>query len=133
VIGGSLSDVPAGRPALAIDVFQTGKAVAARARDVKHFLAFNQSDDACRVQDILTALVWLHKKYPGTVEIVGIGTAAGVWTEFAAAIAPLAVKLRNDIRAFHGTDSEFLQYFNVPGIQTAGGLAAAERLTAQLK
>src|SRR5438874_2529614 len=50
----------AGRPVLLIDVFQTGTAVAPRDRSQRHFLTFNQSDDACRVQDILTALAWIH-------------------------------------------------------------------------
>src|SRR5205814_10288547 len=41
----------AGRSVLAIDAFQ-GK----RDQTVRHFLAFNKTDDANRVQDILTAL-----------------------------------------------------------------------------
>jgi len=35
---------------LLIDAFQTASAVAPRNRSVKHFAAFNQSDDACRVR-----------------------------------------------------------------------------------
>jgi hypothetical protein len=126
VIGGSLANAPAGRPALAIDVFQTGAAVSPRDRTVKHFLSFNQTDDECRVQDILTALAWLHRKYPGPIELIGVGTAAGVWTQFAAAVAPIPLQLHNDIHDFHGNDEDFLKYFNVPGIQTAGGLAATQ-------
>ena len=125
IVGGNLSDAPAGRPALAIEVFQT------RDHSGKHFESFNQSDDQLRVQDILTALAWLHKKYPGAIELIGIGTAAGVQAEFAAAVAPIPVKLRMDKTAFTGADEDFLKYFNVPGIQTAGGLAAADRLTTQ--
>ncbi|HVW84517.1 MAG TPA: hypothetical protein VHB50_07540 [Bryobacteraceae bacterium] len=133
VIGGSLSDAPAGRPALAIDVFQTGKAVAPRDRSAKHFLSFNLTDDACRAQDILTALAWLHRKYPGPIELIGVGTAPSVWNEFAAAIAPVPVKLQGDRTAFHGTDEDYLKYFNVPGIRTAGGIEAADRLTQGMK
>jgi dienelactone hydrolase len=123
VVGGSMNDAPAGRPAVLIG------AIPQRDHTVKHFLTFNKSDDALRVQQVLTAMAWLHKKYAGPVEVIGIGTAAGVCAKFAAAVAPIPVKLAIDISAFHGADEDFLKYFNVPGIQTAGGLTAAERLT----
>jgi hypothetical protein len=127
VVGGTAKAAPAGRPTLTIGVFGT------RDHSGKHFDAFNRSDDQLRVQDILTALAWMHARYPGDVELIGIGTAASVWTKFAAAVAPVPVRLRVDLSGFHGTDDDFLRYFNVPGIQLAGGLAAAERLTAPLK
>jgi dienelactone hydrolase len=122
----------AGRPVLLIDAFQTGSAVAPRDRSYRIFLGFNQSDDACRVQDILTALAFVHQKISGPIELVGLGKA-GVWAEFAAAVAPIPVKLRVDTGRFHGSDDEFLKDFNVPLIQRAGGLGAAERLTAGLR
>ena len=122
----------AGRPVLLIDAFQTGSAVAPRDRSYRIFLGFNQSDDACRVQDILTALAFVHQKSSGPVELVGIGKAA-IWAEFAAAAAPIPVKLHADLASFHGSDDEFLKEFNVPLIQRAGGLAAAQRLTASLR
>ena len=53
--------IQAGRAVLFIDAFQTGSAVASRDRSVKMFLTFNKSDDANRVQDILTALAWLSQ------------------------------------------------------------------------
>ena len=128
IVGGTRSDAPAGRPALLADVFKT------RDHSGKHFLGFNRSDDQLRVQDILTGLAWLHRKFPGMpIELTGIGTAPAVWAEFAAAVAPVPVKLRGDRSAFHGTDDDFLKYFNVPGIQLAGGLAAADRLTVAMR
>ena len=78
--------VKAQRPVLLIDAFQTGSAVAPRDRSYQNFLGFNQSDDACRVQDILTALAFVHQKLSGPIELVGLGKAA-VWSEFAAAVA----------------------------------------------
>ena len=93
-----------------------------RDHSTKNFLTFNKSDDAQRVQDILTALAWLHKKYPGPIDLIATGTREGIQAQVAAALAPVPVNLHNDIHAFHGTDEDFLQYFNVPGIQTAGGL-----------
>jgi dienelactone hydrolase len=128
IVGGSLAGAPAGRPALALP-----PPPAPRDRGTKQFLTFNKSDDAVRVQDILTALAWLHSKYQGPIEVTGVGTAAGVTAEFAAALAPIPLKLHVDLSAFHGTDAELLQYFNVPGIQTAGGFAAAQRLTASFQ
>jgi dienelactone hydrolase len=124
--------IKAGRPVLLIDAFQTGSAVAPRDRSYRIFLGFNQSDDACRVQDILTALAFVHQKASGSIELVGIGKA-GVWSEFAAAVAPIPVKLRVGAARFHGSDDEFLKEFNVPLIQRAGGLEAADRLTTSLR
>ncbi len=123
IVGGSRADAPAGRPALVIEIFGT------RDHSGKHFSAFNLTDDQLRVQDILTALSWLRAKYPGTTpELIGVGTAASVQTEFAAAVAPASVTWKGDRFAFHGTDDDFLKWFNVPGIQLAGGLTAADRL-----
>jgi len=116
--------ITSGRPVLLIDAFQTGSAVAPRDRSAKMFLTFNQSDDANRVQDILTALAWLHT--PRT-RLVGLGKAA-VWSLFAAAVAGEPVELDADLSGFHGTDQEFVDSFFVPGIQRAGGLQAAKEL-----
>ena len=113
-----------GRSVLMIDAFQTGASRAPRDRSVKMFLTFNQSDDANRVQDILTALAWLNT--PNT-RLVGLGKAA-VWCVFAAAVSHQPVDLDADLAGFTGTDQDFLDRFFVPGIQRAGGLAAARRL-----
>jgi dienelactone hydrolase len=114
----------AGRAVLFIDAFQTGSAVAPRDRSVQMFLTFNQSDDANRVQDILTALAWLNQ--PKT-QLIGLGKSA-VWCEFAAAVAPVPVDLQADLAGFQGTDEDFVKSFFVPGIQRAGGLRAARQL-----
>ncbi len=117
--------VRTGRPIYTIDAFQTGAAVAPRGRDAKMFLTFNRSDDANRVQDILTVLRWLDTP---EVELVGIGNAA-IWCQFAAAIAREKVILKADVSNFTGTDREFLDRFFVPGIQRAGGLRVARLLS----
>ncbi len=113
-----------GRAVLMIDAFQTGTAVAPRDRTVKMFLTFNKSDDANRVQDILTALAWLNT--PQT-RLVGLGKAA-VWCVFAAAVARQPVELQADLAPFSGTDQQYIDSFFVPGIQRAGGLRAARQL-----
>ncbi|HEX3876583.1 MAG TPA: hypothetical protein VHW24_06340 [Bryobacteraceae bacterium] len=114
----------AGRAVLFIDAFQTGSAVAPRDRSVKMFLTFNKTEDANRVQDILTALAWLNQ--PRT-RLIGLGKSA-VWCEFAAAVSPIPVDLQADLAGFQGADGEFVKDFFVPGIQRAGGLRAAREL-----
>jgi hypothetical protein len=108
--------IQAGRAVLLIDAFQTGSAAAPRDRSHKMFLTFNQSDDANRVQDILTALAWLKAPKPA---LIGVGKAA-VWCEFAAAVAPQPVDL--------ASDATQLGDFFVPGIERAGGIQAARAL-----
>jgi dienelactone hydrolase len=115
----------AGRPVLAIDVFQTGRAKAARDRSHRHFLTFNRSDDAERVQDIVTALAFVG----GEPELSGLGDAA-VWSRFAAAVSGRKVKLSaGSAGGFGATDEELASKFFVPGIQRVGGWATALALT----
>ena len=89
------------------------------------FLTFNRSDDAARVQDILTAAAGAGCS---GMELVGAGKAA-IWCQFAAALSPRPVTLKADVSKFTGTDQEFVESFFVPGIQRAGGLRAARLLT----
>jgi dienelactone hydrolase len=123
-----------GRAVLLIDSFQTGSAVAPRDRSATHFLGFNLSDDANRVQDIVTALAYLNqqarregKPAHRPIELIGIDRSA-VWCLFAAAVTPVPVKLDGVTEDFRGTDQEFLSELNVPGIQRQGGLESARKL-----
>ena len=122
--------IQSGRSVLMIDAFQTGSAVGPRNRSAKMFLTFNKSDDANRVQDILTALAWLnYQESPITSKTLLIGQGkAAVWTLFAAAVSPHPVELRADVAQFTGTDDNYIDNFFVPGIQRAGGLLAAREL-----
>jgi hypothetical protein len=117
------------RPVLAIDAFQTGAAVAPRDRSHEFFLTFSRSDDANRAQDILTGLKFLSGKHRGAIELAGAGKAAA-WCLFAAAVAPVEVKLPAGAQEFQGRDEDFIRDFFVPGIQRAGGVEAARRLLA---
>jgi hypothetical protein len=126
--------VDAGRSVLMIDAFQTGSAVAPRDRSVRNFLTFNKTDDANRVQDILTALAWLNtrladdkKRSSAPLRLMGLGKAA-VWCLFAAAVSRQPVDLQADIGGFTGADQDYIDGFFVPGIQRAGGLRAARQL-----
>src|ERR1700733_1028370 len=116
--------VSAGRPVLLVDVFQTGKAVAARDLSGKFFLPFNASDDANRVQDILTALAFLEARKTGKPEVLGIGKA-GLWAMFAKAMAPVEVTLSGDMATFGSVDQDFLESLFVPGVQLVAPKSAS--------
>ena len=112
-----------GRTVLTIEPFPG----TARDREARYFLTFNRSDDANRVQDIVTAVAWLRQTGEKDITVVGTGKAA-VWATFAAAVLPEAVKLEAPLGSFRGTDQDFIDSMFVPGIQKAGGLQAALRL-----
>lgn len=110
--------------ALLLTTFQTGRSKARRESPKKYHLTFNRSDDANRVQDIVTAINYLHAQSPSPIELRCTEVAA-VWCTFAAAMSPVRVKLDAPLGNFKGTDQDFLDDFFVPGIQRAGGLTSA--------
>ncbi len=111
---------------LKITVFQTGSAVAPRDRSHPMFLTFNKTDDAERVQDILTALKWLDQD---STKLTCRGTAA-IWCTLAASVSPKKVVLDAPVPAlFHGTDQDWIDTCFIPSIQRAGGWAAALALS----
>jgi dienelactone hydrolase len=116
-----------GRMVLAIDAFQTGSAKAPRDESSRHFLTFNKTKDAERVQDILTAIAYLKQEGITEIHLRGIGDAT-IWVFFAAAVSPVPVVLESSLEGFNGTDEDFVNRFFVPGIQRAGGLNAAQAL-----
>jgi len=109
-----------------ITVFQTGAAVAPRKRADPMFLTFNKTDDAERVQDILTALKWMNQD---STKLVCRGTAA-IWCTLAASVSPKKVVLDAPApTSFHGADQDWIDTCFIPSIQRAGGWAAAVGLT----
>jgi hypothetical protein len=119
--------VPGGAQAsLKVTVFQTGSAVAPRNRSHPMFLTFNKTDDAERVQDILTALRWLDQD---STRLVCRGKAA-IWCTLAASVSPKKVQLDAPVPdSFHGTDQDWIDQCFIPSIQRAGGWAAVLALT----
>ena len=139
-----------GRALLLLDVFQTGAAKAPRngaglnadalklmpdageeeradaAAGWPKFLTFNVSDDAARVQDIVTAIVYAGKN-GRDVEIYASGDAA-LWATFAGAVSPVRVSLHLENVPRLATDADYLAHFNVAGILRAGGVEVAEKL-----
>lgn len=119
-----------GKTVLTIDAFQTGAAKGHRDRAHPYFLTFNRSDDANRVQDIVTAIAYLKQSGYTKIRLAGLESAA-VWATFAAAVSDIPVALEAEAGSFRGEDDDFLNGFFVPGIQRAGGLEAARRVLAR--
>jgi dienelactone hydrolase len=117
----------AGSSALLLTVFQTGDAIAPRDGSKPFFLTFNRSDDANRVQDILTALAYLKQAGARDLRIAASGKAA-IWAHFAAVMTPFPVILDAKIDGFEGRDQDFIGQFFVPSIQRAGGIEAVRRI-----
>jgi dienelactone hydrolase len=139
-----------GRPILIIDAFQTGSAKAPRVGDIQNgfkpkladdaddealadvaagspkFLTFNVSDDAARVQDIITAINFASKT-SRDVEVFATGNAA-LWSVFAAAVSNVPVSLNLESVPTLTSNADYVEHFNVPGILRAGGVKIAEEL-----
>jgi hypothetical protein len=115
------------RPILLLDVFQTGAAKAPRDQEPPAFLTFNVSNDAARVQDIVSAIVYANKS-SRDIDVFAAGDAA-LWSMFAAAVSPIPVSLHLENVPPLNSDSDYLVHFNVPGILRAGGVEVARQLT----
>jgi hypothetical protein len=117
---------------MGIDAFQTGAAVAPRDTANRSYLHFNQTNDANRVQDILTALEYLRNRSKSqTVNLVGL-EMAGVWSYFARTMAGEGVTLVADLAQFAAdTDAEYERRFFIPGLRRAGDFRAAAVLNTQ--
>jgi hypothetical protein len=135
---------------LLVDVFQTGSAKAPRKGDSSNgisgnladdadeedradvaaggpkFLTFNVSDDAARVQDIVTAIVYSSRQ-SHEVEVYASGDAA-LWAIFAASVSTVPVSLHAEHVPDMATNADYINNFNVPGILRAGGLPVAKGL-----
>jgi hypothetical protein len=134
---------------MGIDAFQTGSAKVPRNSSGQGFFLangrrslapdtsftwFNQTDDANRVQDILTALAYLqdHSRAQ-TVNLVGLDMA-GVWTYFARSVAGKGVNLTADLAQFRtDSDQEYIDKFFIPGLRKAGDFRAAAALNTEGK
>jgi len=69
-----------------LDAFNTGSARAPRDTSDRFFTTYNRTDDANRVQDVLTVVAWLKRQGEG-VSLVGL-ERAGLWCLLAQALAP---------------------------------------------
>lgn len=121
-----------GRPVLSIDPFRNHPSRAQKEQRDEYFFSYNRTEAALRVQDILTALEFLKEQSRARPELIGLGDA-GPWSVFAAAVAPIQIDVLADLNGFGGSDQDFRDRFYVPGIQRAGGLSTALRLTNRLR
>jgi dienelactone hydrolase len=124
--------IRSGRPVLVLDTFAPSDARLRKQESDGYFYSYNRSAYAERVQDILTAAAFLKTQASGKLELFGLGDA-GVWCIFAAAVAPVAIDVVADLNGFGGSDQDFHDRFFVPGIQRAGGLAAALKLVGHVR
>ena len=124
-----------GAPLLLIDAFQTGAAVAGRdvagaGRNAEaYYHVFNRSDDANRVQDILTAIAFL-RRHTGAETVNVVGTAqAGLWVLLAAALDPGELTVAVDLDRFDAADdAAYVDGLFIPGLRRAGDVRAAAPL-----
>ena len=117
--------IRAAKPVLLIDVFQTGRAVAPRDLKKKFISTFNPSDDAYRVQDILTALRFLDAQGAGASKLLAIGKA-GAWARYAKDMAPIDVNLTADAASCPSSDDDFVKALFVPGVQLVAESCASK-------
>lgn len=119
----------AGRAVLLLDTFQTGGAVAPRNRSHRHFLTFNLSDDAARVQDVAVAIEELARrsKLPAQVRATG---RARWWALFGSAIAGAPARFEAEAAEFDEDEGRLAREFFVPGLLHAGGVHSALRASA---
>jgi Acetyl xylan esterase (AXE1) len=117
-------DLPSDVSQLHIEVFQQGASRNSRSTDAA-YLTFHRSDDANRVQDILTSIAYLRQAGREHIELVCSGQASG-WCMLAAAVSPVPVTFNLPV----GTDEEIARTLFVPGLQHAGGIPAVRALAA---
>ena len=122
-------------PLLLIDAFQTGAATAERdiagaGRSAEaYYHVFNRSDDANRVQDVLTAIAFLRRHTgAGTINVIGTGQA-GLWVLLAAALDPGELTVAADLDRFDASDdAAYVDGLFIPGLRRAGDVRAAAPL-----
>lgn len=119
-----------GSAILLLDAYQTGDALAERPPPHGDHLLFHLSDDAQRVQDILTGLAWLGASEAKPIRLVCDKTAA-MWCWAAAAVAGQAVRISAPAFDTNIEEREVVKQLFVPGLQRAGGLPMMQRLATE--
>jgi len=114
---------------LAPDLFNTGRAAFQRAEVKNFFTCYNRTDDANRVQDVLTALAYLGSRAAGLPVKVAAFERAGLWCILARALAGGEASWAVDAAGFDASsDESFLRLLNIPGIRRAGDFKTAALL-----
>ncbi|MCS6861018.1 MAG: acetylxylan esterase [Abditibacteriales bacterium] len=121
-----------GHIVLAIDCFGTGESQGQR-KEVNFFATYNRTDLAERVQDILTALVYLKNRFDVSerrVNLIGLDKA-GLWCLLARGLMPDVARAVIDAAQFDSTSDEaFVQDLYAPSLRRAGDVRTAAALAA---
>jgi len=125
-----------GQAVMTIDPFLTGEynspfEPVRRERRGDYFTTFNPTDDAVRVQDVLTALTYLQNRWDiNRVSLAGI-VDAGIWCLLARSVAKNVERTAIDLAKFDCEDnSAWEKRAFVPGIRRVGGLETGAALIA---
>jgi dienelactone hydrolase len=115
-----------GHMLLSIDVFNTGAAKARRDMSDPFFTTYNRTDDANRVQDVLTGLAYLKKRSDvAGINLVGFEDA-GLWCLLARGLAPKLMHTVVDASQFSThNDQAYLDRLYIPVIRRAGDFRTA--------
>jgi hypothetical protein len=116
---------------MSLDAFNTGSAKAQRDMSDQFFTTYNRTDDANRVQDILTALAYLKSK-TGIREVNLVGLErAGLWCLLARALVPELSATVADADGFDSSDdAKYLEKLYIPHLRRAGDFRTALMLAA---
>ena len=125
-------------PTLLIDAFQTGSAaterdIAAAGRNAeRYYHVFNRSDDANRVQDILTAAAFL-RSHTGSDSVTLVASGhAGLWALLAGSLDSGIGAIVADLDNFDAAnDAAYAESLFIPGLRRAGDFRAAAALTSE--
>jgi hypothetical protein len=93
---------------------------------IRYFTTYNRTDEANRVQDILTVIAFLKKQYGDRQLSVVAQGGAGLPTLLARGLAPGIDRMVVDAGRFDGSsDEEFVRRLPIPGIRRAGDFSTA--------
>jgi len=113
-----------------VDTFQTGDAADhSRKAEAPFFSTYNRTDDAQRVQDILTGLAYLEAAWqPQRIVMAGQGLA-GLWCLLARAFFRAPLPLAADAAGFDSAnDAAYLERLHIPLLRLAGDFQTAALL-----
>jgi dienelactone hydrolase len=93
---------------------------------IEFFTTYNRTDEANRVQDILTAIAYVKGRDGNArISVVAQGQA-GLWALLARGLAPKIDKMMIDAAGFDtGSDADYLKLLPIPGIRRAGDFMTA--------
>ncbi len=121
-----LSLLKAGSSVLIPDTFNTGRASFQRTDKRNFFTTYNRTDDANRVQDILTSLSYLTGQTAGVpIKVAGFQTA-GLWCLLARGLGQSDASFAVDAAQFDAaSDEAYLKTLSIPGIRRAADFRTA--------